>query len=125
MLVVISEVLQVVLGLSSLRAGLWMLPVMAGLIGGSLVTPLFARRLHTAFAMAAGLGLSAAGFGLLTQTSSLGLAVVVIGSAVFGLGLAPVTNLVVGMVLGSAPPESAGAASGLSESSTGVRGALV
>ena len=124
MLLLISQYLQLVLGLSSLRAGLWMLPVMAGLIGGSLMTPLFARRLHPAFAMAAGLGVSAAGFGLLTQTSSLRLAVVVIGSAVFGLGLAPVTNLVVGMVLGSAPPESAGAASGLSETSTEFGGAL-
>src|SRR5580704_426031 len=124
MLLLISQYLQLVLGLSSLRAGLWMLPVMAGLIGGSLMTPLFARQLHPAFAMAAGLGVSAAGFGLLTQTSSLGLAVVVIGSAVFGLGLAPVTNLVVGMVLGSAPPESAGAASGLSETSTEFGGAL-
>src|SRR5260370_10137221 len=101
MLLLISQYLQLVLGLSSLRAGLWMLPVMAGLIGGSLVTPLFARRLHPAFAMAAGLGVSAAGFGLLTQTSSLRLAVVGIGSAEFGLGLAPGTNLGVGMVLGS------------------------
>jgi len=123
-LLLVSQYLQLVLGLSPLRAGLWMLPVMAGLIGGSLLTPVFARRLHPALAMAAGLGVSAAGFGLLTQTSSLGLAGVVIGSAVFGLGLAPVTNLVVGMVLGSAPPDSAGAASGLSETSTEFGGAL-
>jgi DHA2 family multidrug resistance protein-like MFS transporter len=124
MLLLISQYLQLVLGLSTLRAGLWMLPVMAGLIGGSLATPLFARRLHPAFAMATGLGVAAVGFGLLTQTSSLGLAVVVTGSAMFGLGLAPVTNLVVGMVLGSAPPQWAGAASGLSETSTEFGGAL-
>jgi DHA2 family multidrug resistance protein-like MFS transporter len=49
---------------------------------------------------------------------------VVTGSAVFGLGLAPVTNLVVGLVLGSAPPQLAGAASGLSETSTEFGGAL-
>src|SRR5260370_12151632 len=102
-LLLISQYLQLVLGLSPLRAGLWMLPVMAGLIGGSLMTPLFARRLHPAFAMAAGLGVSAAGFGLLTQTSSLGLAVVVIGSAELGVGLVPVTTLVVRVVLGSGP----------------------
>lgn len=124
MLLLISQYLQLVLGLSTLRAGLWMLPVMAGLIGGSLATPLFAHRLHPAFAMATGLGVAAVGFGLLTQTSSLGLAVVVTGSAMFGLGLAPVTNLVVGMVLGSAPPQWAGAASGLSETSTEFGGAL-
>lgn len=124
MLLLISQYLQLVLGLSSLRAGLWMLPAMAGLVGGSLATPLFARRLRPASAMAAGLGVAAAGFVLLTQTSSLGLAAVVAGSAVFALGLAPVTNLVVGTVLGSAPPEAAGAASGLSETSTELGGAL-
>jgi MFS transporter, DHA2 family, multidrug resistance protein len=124
MLLLISQYLQLVLGQSPLRAGLWMLPTMGGLIGGSLMTPLFARRLHPAFAMAAGLAVAAAGFGLLTQTSSLGLAAVVTGSAVFGLGIAPVTNLVTGMVLGSAPPQWAGTASGLSETSTELGGAL-
>jgi len=124
MLLLISQYLQLVLGQSPLRAGLWMLPTMGGLIGGSLVTPLFIRRLHPAFTMAAGLAVAAAGFGLLTQTSSLGLAAVVTGSAVFGLGIAPVTNLVTGMVLGSAPPQWAGTASGLSETSTELGGAL-
>jgi DHA2 family multidrug resistance protein-like MFS transporter len=97
---------------------------MAGLIGGSLVTPLFTRRLHPASALAAGLALAAVGFGLITQASSVGLVAVATGSAVFGLGLAPVTNLVVGMVLGTAPPQWAGAASGLSETSTEFGGAL-
>jgi DHA2 family multidrug resistance protein-like MFS transporter len=124
MMLLISQYLQLVLGMPALRAGLWMLPAMAGLIGGSLVTPLFTRRLHPAFAMAAGLAVAAAGFGLLTQASTLGLAAVVTGSAVFGLGLAPVTNLVVGLVLGAAPPHLAGAASGLSETSTEFGGAL-
>jgi DHA2 family multidrug resistance protein-like MFS transporter len=124
MLLLISQYLQLVLGQSPLLAGLWMLPTMGGLIGGSLVTPLFAGRLHPAVTMAVGLGVAAAGFGLLTQTSSLGLAAVVAGSAVFGLGIAPVTNLVTGMVLGSAPPQWAGTASGLSETSTELGGAL-
>jgi DHA2 family multidrug resistance protein-like MFS transporter len=124
MLLLISQYLQLVLGQSPLLAGLWMLPTMGGLIGGSLVTPLFAGRLHPAVTMAAGLAVAAAGFGLLTQTSSLGLAAVVTGSAVFGLGIAPVTNLVTGMVLGSAPPQWAGTASGLSETSTELGGAL-
>jgi MFS transporter, DHA2 family, multidrug resistance protein len=124
MLLLISQYLQLVLGASALRAGLWMLPTMGGLIGGSLVTPLFTRRLHPAFAMAAGLAVAAAGLGLLTQASSVGMTAVVAGSAVLGLGLAPVTNLVVSLVLGAAPPELAGAASGLSETSTEFGGAL-
>jgi MFS transporter, DHA2 family, multidrug resistance protein len=124
MMLLISQYLQLVLGMTALRAGLWMLPTMGGLIGGSLATPLFTRQLRPAFAMAAGLAVAAAGFGLLTQASSAGLVAVVTGSAVFGLGLAPVTNLVVGLILGSAPPELAGAASGLSETSTEFGGAL-
>jgi DHA2 family multidrug resistance protein-like MFS transporter len=124
MLLLMSQYLQLVLGMPALRAGLWMLPTMAGLIGGSLVTPLFTRRLHPASALAAGLALAAVGFGLITQASSVGLVAVATGSAVFGLGLAPVTNLVVGMVLGTAPPQWAGAASGLSETSTEFGGAL-
>lgn len=124
MMLLISQYLQLVLGLPALRAGLWMLPAMCGLIAGSLVTPLFTRSLHPSYAIAAGLAVAAAGFGLLAQASSLGLAAVVTGSAVFGLGLAPVTNLVVGLVLGSAPPQLAGAASGLSETSTELGGAL-
>ena len=117
MLLLISQYLQLVLGQSSLRAGLWMLPTMGGLIGGSMVTPLFARRLHPAVTMAAGVAVAAAGPPA-HPTSSRGLAAVVTGSAVFGLGIAPVTNLVTGMVLGSAPPHWAGTASGLSETST-------
>src|SRR5262249_56184607 len=46
------------------------------------------------------------------------------GWGVFGLGLARVTKRGVGMVLGSAPPQRAGAASGLSETSTEFGGAL-
>ena len=124
MMLLISQYLQLVLGMPALRAGLWMLPAMCGLIAGSLVTPVFTRSLHPSYAIAAGLAVAAAGFGLLAQASSLGLAAVVTGSAVFGLGLAPVTNLVVGLVLGSAPPQLTGAASGLSETSTELGGAL-
>lgn len=62
MLLLTSQYLQLVLGLSTLRAGLWMLLTMGGLIGGSLVTPLFARRLRPASAMAAGLIAAVAGF---------------------------------------------------------------
>lgn len=61
---------------------------------------------------------------MMTQAAAFGLAAVMAGSAVFGLGLAPVTNLIVGTVLGSAPPQRAGAASGLSETTTEFGGAL-
>jgi MFS transporter, DHA2 family, multidrug resistance protein len=69
-----SQYLQLVLGLSPLAAGLWMLPSSAGFIAGSMLTPLLARRARPAFVMASGLGLAAVGFGLLTQLGILSLA---------------------------------------------------
>jgi DHA2 family multidrug resistance protein-like MFS transporter len=121
----ISQYLQLVLGLSPLVAGLWTLPSAGGLIAGSMLAPLIARRVRPAFVMAAGLALSAVGFGMLTQVDGAsGLVVLVIGSVVLSLGVAPVGTLATDMIVGSAPPERAGAASGISETSAEFGGAL-
>ena len=123
--VFIAQYLQLVLGLSPFEAGLWTLPYAAGFIVGSLLTPLFVRRSRPAFVMAAGLVLAAAGFVLLAQVSGDdGLATVVSGSVVFALGLAPVYTLAADIMVGAAPPERAGAAAGISETSSEFGGAL-
>ena len=123
-LLFIAQYLQLVLGLSPLQAGLWMLPSSLGFIVGSLLTPLLVRRARPAFVMAAGMVLAAVGFGLLTQLDGTGLAVLVIGSVVFSLGSAPMTTLATDLMVGTAPPERAGAASGISETSSELGGAL-
>jgi len=121
----IAQYLQLVLGLSPLVAGLWTVPSSCGLIAGSMLAPLIVRWVRTAYAMAGGLVLSAVGFGMLTQVDTVsGLAVLVIGSVVLTLGLAPVGTLATDIVIGSAPPEKAGAASGISETSAEFGGAL-
>jgi DHA2 family multidrug resistance protein-like MFS transporter len=121
----IAQYLQLVLRLSPLEAGLWTLPSAGGLVAGSLLAPLVARRVRPAFVMAAGLTLSAAGFGMLTQVETgSGLAILVVGSAVFSLGAAPVGTLATDLIVGSVPPERAGAASGISETSAEFGGAL-
>ncbi len=123
--VFIAQYLQLVLGLSPFEAGLWTLPYAAGFIVGSLLTPVFVRRSRPAFVMAAGLVLAAAGFMLLAQVSGDdGLATVVSGSVVFALGLAPVYTLAADIMVGAAPPERAGAAAGISETSSEFGGAL-
>ena len=123
--VFIAQYLQLVLALSPFEAGLWTLPYAAGFIVGSLLTPLFVRRSRPAFVMAAGLVLAAAGFVLLAQVSGDdGLATVVSGSVVFALGLAPVYTLAADIMVGAAPPERAGAAAGISETSSEFGGAL-
>jgi MFS transporter, DHA2 family, multidrug resistance protein len=124
-LLFIAQYLQLVLGLSPLQAGLWTVPSSGGFIVGSMLTPLLTRRLRPAFVMAGGLVLAAVGFGVLTQLDGAsGLAVLVTGSVVFSLGLAPMTTLATDLMVGAAPAERAGAASAISETSSEFGGAL-
>src|SRR6516165_2922307 len=51
-LLFIGQYLQLVLGLSPLAAGLWMLPSSAGVIAGSMLTPVLARRARPAYVLA-------------------------------------------------------------------------
>jgi MFS transporter, DHA2 family, multidrug resistance protein len=120
-----AQYLQLVLGLSPLEAGLWSLPSSAGFILGSMATPLLVRRAAPVAVMAAGLALAAIGFGLLTQlASSSGLPLLVTGSVIFSLALAPVDTLATDLAIGAAPPERAGAASAMTETSAEFGGAL-
>jgi DHA2 family multidrug resistance protein-like MFS transporter len=121
----LPQYLQLVLGLSPLAAGLWSAPWACAFIVGSQATPILVRRYSPATLMAAGLVLAAIGFGMFTQINSeSGLAIVVVGSVAFSLGLAPVFTLATDLVVGSASPERAGAASAISETSSELGGAL-
>ena len=122
----IAQYLQSVLGLSPLQAGLWSLPSALAFIGGSMVTPAIVRRFHPAAVITGGMAVSAAGFVLLALVDDVAapLAMLVAGSIVFSLGLTPVVTLTTDIVLGAAPPERAGAASALSETSSEFGGAL-
>lgn len=121
----IAQYLQLVLGLSPLRAGLWSVPSAFGFIAGSQLAPRIVRRLRPAVVIGGGLGLAAVGLAVLTQVeTSGGLAALVAASLVISLGLAPVLTLTTDLIVGSAPPERAGAASGLSETGAELGGAL-
>jgi DHA2 family multidrug resistance protein-like MFS transporter len=121
----IAQYLQSVLGLSPLHAGLWTVPWAIGFIVGSMLTPVLVRRLRPAFVMAAGLVVAAVGFGVLTQVRVVpGLTVLVTGSVFLSLGLAPMTTLATDIMVGMVPPERAGAASSISETSSEFGGAL-
>jgi DHA2 family multidrug resistance protein-like MFS transporter len=124
-LLFIAQYLQLVLGHSPLEAGLWMLPWSGGFIVGALVTPVIVRRFRPSSVIAGGMVLAAAGFGIMTQVGGAsGLAILVTGTVVFSLGLAAVTLLTTDLIIGTAPPERAGAASGISETSAEFGGAL-
>jgi DHA2 family multidrug resistance protein-like MFS transporter len=124
-LLFISQYLQLVLGLSPLEAGLWMLPWALAFVVGSTLTPRIVRRIRPIPVIAGGLVVAALGFGLLVQidesTSFLFLAA---GLVISSLGLAPVFTLATDIVVGSAPPERTGAASAISETTGELGGAL-
>ena len=84
----VAQYLQVVEGLSPLEAGLWSLPSSAGFVVGAMLGPVLLKALRPGHLMAGGLAVAAAGFALLTQTDGLG--ILVAGSVIFALGLAPV-----------------------------------
>jgi DHA2 family multidrug resistance protein-like MFS transporter len=90
-----------------------------------MATPLLVRRAAPAVVMAAGLTLAAVGFGLLTQLDdATGLPLLVAGSVIFSLALAPVDTVATDLAIGAAPPQRAGAASAITETAAEFGGAL-
>ena len=123
----VAQYMQLVLGLTPLEAGLWSLPEAVGFLLGPNVAPRIVRHIRPAYLMAGGFGLAAIGLAVLTMITpetQNGLALVVIGSAIIALGLGPVFGLTTELIVGSAPSERAGAATGMSETGSEVGGAL-
>jgi len=121
----VFQYLQLVLDLSPLEAGLLTLPSFGSFIVGSMLAPMFVKRARPAYVMAIGLAIAAAGLLALTQVSAdAGLAVLIGSSVVYSLGIAPVFTLTNDLIIGSAPPERAGAASAISETGAELGGAL-
>lgn len=111
-----SQYLQLVLGLSAMQAGLWLLPTFFAFIAGSLLVPRFVKNSRPAFVMSVGLVIGALGFALLSTVSvDSGLNTMVIAGFIYSFGLAPVFTLTTDYIIGSAPPEKAGMASAISE----------
>ena len=121
----VAQYLQLVLGLSPLVAGLCSVPSAIGFIVGSNLAPMLVRRFRTANVMGGSLILAAIGLVVLTRVDAAnGLPVVILASVVIALGLSPVLTLTTDLIVGSAPPERAGAASGISETAVELGGAL-
>jgi DHA2 family multidrug resistance protein-like MFS transporter len=123
----IAQYLQLVLGLSPLNAALWSLPSALGFIVGSIIAPRIIHRFRPSVIMGVGMAIAAAGTALLLGLSVDGegsLLLITAASVVISLGLAPVITLATELIVGSAPPEQAGAATGMSETSGELGGAL-
>ncbi len=121
----ISQYLQLVLGMRPLEASLWMLPSGLSFILGSMLAPKIVRSFHPAYVMAGGLAIAGLACLMLTQIAgSYGLAILIVGFILMSLGLAPAFTLTTDLVVNAAPPERAGAAAAISETSAEFGGAL-
>lgn len=121
----ITQYLQLVLGLTPLAAGIATLPWALVFVIGSLAAPRLARRFAPVSILVWGLALTALGFAMLAFVDgSHPLAVLVAATVIMSAGLAPVFTIGNEMIITAAPPERAGAASALSETSSEFSGAL-
>ncbi len=121
----LPQYLQLVLGMSPFQSGLWTLPWALSFVVGSMLTPRLVQRFRPASVMAGGLVFAAIGFALFTRLdASTGFWTFAIGTTIFSLGMAPVFTLTTDLIVGSAPPERAGAAAAISETSAEFGGAL-
>ncbi|MEV4392013.1 MFS transporter [Nonomuraea sp. NPDC049607] len=119
----VTQLLQSVLGYTPAQSALWFAPMGLGVALGTTLTPALTRRLAPRTAVVGGLTLSAAGAALLTQAGS-GLPVVITAITVLALGTGPLFALGTGIVVGSVPPEKAGSAASLAESGNFLGGTL-
>ncbi|MEU6106622.1 MFS transporter [Streptomyces flaveolus] len=104
----VPQYLQAVAGQSPLQAGLWLLPGAAGLVLGSQLTPVLARRIRPAYVLIGGILVSVSGYAAIALSEG-----VVAASAaltVIMFGAAPISVLGTALAVGSAPPQKAGAA---------------
>ena len=121
----LPQYLQLVLGLSPSEAGLWTVPWALAFVVGSMLTPPLARIIRPAVLMSVGLAFSAIGYWMITGFGSgTGLVPFALASIIFSLGTSPVFTLTTDLIIGAAPPERAGAASAMSETSAEFGGAL-
>jgi DHA2 family multidrug resistance protein-like MFS transporter len=116
MMLFITEYLQLVKGLSPLRAAFWMLPAVAATSITFLGSPHLAKRVRPAYLIAGGLVLSAVGLLIVVSARPESSPwVIVAGWAVMNIGAGPTVTLGTNMVLGAVPPERAGSAAALNE----------
>ncbi|MEO5921678.1 MAG: MFS transporter [Pseudolysinimonas sp.] len=108
--------LQLVIGLSPLQAGLWLIPQNVVMIIGFQVAPLLARRLPVPTVIALGLGIGAIGFGLqafVTPQTAVG--IVALGLSLASFGMAFPMALLTTLLMAATAPDKAGAAAAVNE----------
>jgi DHA2 family multidrug resistance protein-like MFS transporter len=120
-----TQYLQSVRGMSPFTAALWSMVPMAGTMTAVPLSQLLVKRVDRGYIAAGGLLAAAGGYALLThvQTHS-GLWFVLLGASTYAGGV--VTAMTVGneLIMGAVPPDRAGAAAALVETSSEFGGAF-
>jgi DHA2 family multidrug resistance protein-like MFS transporter len=109
--------LQAVRGLTPLQTGLALVPQMVVMAIGMMTAPALATRMRPARLMALGLLVAAAGMIAQSLVGTFGIAAIVAGLALAGLGISPTMALSMNLLMGSTPPEKAGSAASITETS--------
>ncbi|MBS1847817.1 MAG: MFS transporter [Actinobacteria bacterium] len=113
---IITQYLQLVLGMSALAAGVALVPASVVAVAAMLASPAAARRFGPFTVITFGLGVSAIGFALLTQLGLYGsLVTAVVGISVLNGGLSAAMTVAVDGIIAAVPPERAGSGAAVSE----------
>jgi MFS transporter, DHA2 family, multidrug resistance protein len=123
--ILISQYLQLVLGLSPLHAGLLSLPASLLAIAGPMLSPMLQQRFGTATTVAALLAIAGVGFGVLTFVGGpLATVLVGVGWTLWALGGSAAATVTTGTIISAARPERAGAVSAVAQTGAELGGAL-
>ncbi len=116
-MLLVTQYLQLVAGLTPLAAGLWMGPPALMMVLAGIVAPLLARRIRPGYVVGAALVLSSLGYGLLAivEVNASGVGMAIAGFSLVYLGLGTIAALGTDLVVGAAPADKAGSASAMSE----------
>src|SRR5690606_29897190 len=107
--------LQLVEGLTPVRAGWWMGPPALAMFVAAIGAPLIARRVRPGVVMAATLGVSVLGYAVLASAGRGDGPAVVVAFAFVYLGLGAIAALGTDIVVGAAPAAKSGSAAAMSE----------
>ncbi|GAA2389213.1 MFS transporter [Dactylosporangium salmoneum] len=112
------QYLQLVKGLSPLHAGLCMIATSVALVVGVMLAPFIARRVRPGYVIAIGLAVAVIGLAILIQVrTTTALVVALTGAAFTNLGVGPFVTLATELVQGAVPPQKAGSAAAVSQTS--------
>ena len=114
-MLLVSQHLQIVEGLSPLTAGWLLMPASVAMVAGCLVAPIIARWIRPGWIISGGMAITAAGYVALAQVGAGDVRLLVVGVIMVFFGIGPMAVFSQDLVVGSVPQERAGSAAALSE----------